>query len=143
MLVGVSQPEYQRMVAGAFVQLTKHEALREAVVRDGILPALSKMLRADAEDVKMMCSTVVRYLSHNAAIQHRMVEEGVLALLIDTMAVNEEGRRSPASTVGVKSGVLPAPDVAWRAGAPTDVATVSWLRCDTRAAVSVLGDERH
>ena len=66
-----AQPEYQRMVAGAFVQLAKQATLREAIVADGILPALSRMLRSDAEDVKSMCSTVVRLLSNNPAVQVR------------------------------------------------------------------------
>lgn len=102
------------------------------VASDGMLESLSLLLRSELDDVKKMCSTSVRNLSNSASVQAKMVDMGMIALLIDVMSVKDDSRRSPGAVSLPKSGLLPSPIQDWQPGRPAEaIAQVvcCWLIC--------------
>ena len=110
------------MIAGAYVYLTRPVELRERVAADGLLESLQVLILSDIQDVKTMCSTSVRNLSQNASVQAKMVESGMLRLLIDVMSPKGEARRAAAQSgqaAAQKYTLLPNPVDGWEPGRPS------------------------
>jgi len=112
-----------RNIAHAHVHVTRPPELRATVVQHGIMDSLSILLKSELDDVKKLCSVSIRNLSSDPAVQAKMVDSGMVALLIDFMAVKEDGRRSPMPPAHHRHTVLPNPVHGWEPGRPAEATT--------------------